>query len=668
MSVTPPAPRSALRLAALWFAIAFAVRLCVACSRSDELELELYTGTFGWSLIQGMPLDPERLPIIDHLRGSALFGVLVVPLQWLFGPQLFALKLLACGWGAAHAALFGALARRWFGPSAGWLAVLLLAFAPPSYQMVGVLALGSHEAVGLWIALALFALIWRPGAEPLAADGASVAPDGAARAAVAAAPRAELSAARALAFGAVCGCGVLFSLQFVVALPAIACAWLALDPRAPLRPRTWLALAGAAPLLACIRLLSTQGKLVTAKPEDHLQFADLGANVQKFFALVPDGLRRSWLYAEQGLGWVSWVVLAALALGLVATIARARRRDALALYALVHPLAYSIAHALTDFELNFDNTLDGIGSRYLMPFWPALALWIVFGVRMLRTRFGPLPAAAFGAAPVLAGVLGVVALSDPLHITREPRVRGLDAPGFGFHLRYASGGSLERHWELAAELDPDWLALRPLALETPRIDAEFTLAELRDEVRRAQALSNGARSVRFVEIGAWIVRTKHYEAAPALEQLDEADRIWLWRGAGRELGMQCAVKWLQLARSNDNLEKLLSDVPPTVRPWVIEGAGVNAGLRLTPYNPPAIDLIAQGAGLGPRLRPIYFRAAGLAYRTRYFAARYFVPRDGVLRVESMMPSNARLWFREGLRMPLENQLDTEATPTLPVAD
>lgn len=650
MSALSTAHKSPLRLVALWFAIACAVRLCVACSRSDELELELYTGTFGWALTHGLPLDPQRLPIIDHLRGSVLFGVLVVPLQWLVGPQLLALKLLACGWGAAHAALFGALTARWLGHAAGWLAFLLLVFAPPSYQMVGVLALGSHEAVGLWIALALFVLTARPGG--------------------AAAARTELSAARALAFGAVCGCGVLFSLQFVVALPALVLAWLALDARAPLRPRSWLALAGAAPLLACIRLLSTQGKLVTAKPEDHLQLTDFGAIASKLFALVPDGLRRSWLYGEQGLDWASWLVLGALCVGLVATAARARRRDALAVYALVHPIVYSIAHAVTDFELNFDNTLDGIGSRYLMPFWPALALWVVYGARAVHERFprhGRALASALAALPVVAGALGVAALSDPLQIAREPRVRGLDVPGFAIHLRHASQGSLARHWELAAQLDPDWLAVRPLALETRRIDAEFTLVGLRDQIQAAQTLEHGPRRVRFVEIGAWIARTGRFEVHEALAALPPTDLTWLWRGAGRELAMQSAVKWLLNERAPDTFARLLAPIPQELRPWVVEGAGGNAGLRFTPYNPPGIDLLRQGLGLGPKLRPIYFRAAGIAFRSRYFVDGYFVPREGALRVDALLPDDARGWFREGLRMPLDNELDTSAKPTLETA-
>jgi hypothetical protein len=334
----------------------------------------------------------------------------------------------------------------------------------------------------------------------------------------------------------------------------------------------------------------------------------------------------------------------------------------------VHPIAYAVAHALTDFELNFDNTLDGIGSRYLMPIWPALALWIVFGARWLGQsapgRHARALGAGYAALPVLAGVLGVAALSAPLQITREPRVRGLDAPGFGYHLRYASEGSLERHYELSVQLDPDWLALRPIALETKKIDGPFALVKLRDQLQRAQASVDGARRVRLVEIGAWVARTKRFDAAQVLATLPTHDQAWIWRGAGRELAMQSAVLWLRQSRSPDNLARLVANVPQDVRPWVVEGAGIAAGIRVTPYNPPGIDSLLQGLGLGPKLRLTYFRAAGVAFRSRYFAAQYFVPRPGVLRVESLLPDDARGWFREGLRMPLDGEFDTNAAPTL----
>lgn len=649
MAVSSPAPINAWRQTALLCALAFAVRLCVAVSRCDEQELELYTGTFGWALQQGMPLDPERLPIIDHLRGSVLFGLLVVPLQWLLGPQLLALKLLACTWGAAHVALLCVLAQRVLGRAEAWLLGLLVICAPPSYQMVGVLALGSHEAVGLWIALALLVLL-----SP--ARGATAG--------------AGLSAARALALGAVCGCGVLFSLQFVVALPAIALAWLMLDPRFPLRARSWFFFPAAAPLLALIPLLSTQGKLVASKPEDHLQFTDLGAAWDKFTTLVPDGLRRSWLYEEQGGGWLSWIVAACLLVGLLATLARAWRREPLALYALAHPLCYSIAHALTDFELNFDNTLDGIGSRYLMPFWPALALSIVYGARALAALLARPAFWIQGLLPVGAGLLGVIALSDPLQVTREPRARGIDVPGFGFHLRHAGAGVPERTWELARELDPNWLAVRPLALEGARIDAAITPAELRAQIERALLLpADGARRVRLAELGGWLARARRYDADEALAALlSPQERTWLWRGAGRELAMQAAVLWLRRQRAPDTLARLLQGVPTELRPAVVEGAAISAGLRVTPYNPPGIDMFEQGLGLGPKLRPIFFRAAGWTFRSRYFEAGYFVPRAGVLRVEALLPADALEWFREGLCMPIEGDFDPQAQPVLPVHD
>jgi hypothetical protein len=633
------------------FALAFGVRLVVALSRSDELELELYTGTFGWSLLQGLPLDPARLPIIDHLRGSVLFGALVVPFQWLLGPQLLALKLLACTWGATHVLLLAWLSERVLGRFAAAAAAALLILAPPSYQMVGVLALGSHEAIGLWIALGLFVLCARP------AGGAG-------------APAAALSAARCLAFGAVCGCGVLFSLQYVVALPALALAWLALDPRFPLRPRSWLCCVGAAPLLALIPLLSTQGKLVASKPEDHVQFSDLGAIATKFGELVPLGIRRSWLYEEQGGAWLSWVVGACLLVALVSVLQRAWRRDALALYALAHPLVYAFAHALTDFELNFDNTLDGIGSRYLMPLWPCFALWIAIAAR--EGRAGPwIPLGwALALAPALAGLLGVVALSDPLQVFREPTPRGLDYGGFTWHLRRASRGDLGLKLELLERCDPDWSASRPLVLEAGRFNAPYTEPLLGDLVREAQNFAPLARACRLVEIGGWLTEANDPQrlATPTCLAIPAADRAWLLRGVGRELLQLAGYEWIQFRRLPDNYANFLRELSPEDRRIAAEGGGFFAGLKVTPYNPPGLDMLTQGLALGPLARPSFFRAAGLGFRVRYFEADYFVPPEGVLRIERVLPADARAWFREGLRLPLDGAFDPQAEPTLPVRE
>ena len=48
------------------------VRVAVALSRIDELELELYSGSLAWALLEGMPLHPDQLPVIEHNRGSVV--------------------------------------------------------------------------------------------------------------------------------------------------------------------------------------------------------------------------------------------------------------------------------------------------------------------------------------------------------------------------------------------------------------------------------------------------------------------------------------------------------------------------------------------------------------------------------------------------------------------
>ena len=102
------------------------VRVLVALSRTDELELELYAGSLAWALLEGMPLDTTQLPIIVHLRGSVLFGLLAVPLFAVWGPCLAAVKAIAVGWSMATAAVLIGLARRFLGARAAWSAAVVV--------------------------------------------------------------------------------------------------------------------------------------------------------------------------------------------------------------------------------------------------------------------------------------------------------------------------------------------------------------------------------------------------------------------------------------------------------------------------------------------------------------------------------------------------------------
>jgi 4-amino-4-deoxy-L-arabinose transferase-like glycosyltransferase len=337
----------------------------VALSRLDELELERYKANFGWALLHGLPLDPTHLPIIPHLRGSVIFGALLVPLLWLLGPTLVALKLLAVLWGAWIVALATALAERHLARPAAWLVLVLCLFATPSYLWLDVLAQGSHVDSIIFILLPL----WWAG-------------------------RSERGVRRAIGFGTLIGLGVPFSMQFLVASPGIAayCLWRwRPDPKAAVRSAKSVAVGvlAATPWLALVPCITRNATLVNQAIDERFLPHGWSGAWERLEDLLRSDLRRSWLLEEHGLGWFALVLCLLFGCGalwlwlelwraLGATrgpgiTAQAETGNApqdparLGLYALPHVLGLALAYAISDFKLNLVSTADGMGSRYLMP-------------------------------------------------------------------------------------------------------------------------------------------------------------------------------------------------------------------------------------------------------------------------------------------------------------
>jgi hypothetical protein len=634
-------PRSRPSPAVWVFLAALLARAWVACARLDELELEIYAGSFARALQLGLPLDPERLPIIDHLRGSVLYGTLLVPLFELIGPRLEALKLLAVLVSALGAALLALCVERRLGRGAAWCAGAALVFAPPHCQMVSVLALGSHEAVPSFVLLALAVLL------------------------IGAAPKSGFSAGGAALFGTCCAAGLAFSMQFVVALPALALAWLALDPRCWRRASSLLVVGCAALALVPIRLISVQGKLVTKPAGEHVLPHGLSGAADKLARTLLHDLRESWLFEFPGGDALGWLVLLALAFGLACTARAAWRREPLALYALAHPALLLAAFVISDFEINLDNRLDGMGSRYFLPIQPCFALWIAFGAHALWTRGARALARAYALAPLAAGAVGILSLGSPLTAARQPAVRATDYTGFGFHLAHAAGANPAARLAWIDRLDPDWPELRPLAYQQLVClpgEGAWDVARLRAAAARAISAPLALQRHLLAGLGAQAARAQLVprELDQLAGVLDAEQRAWLVGGAARGLYDSWLPRKLHGQAQDGEFAAAVAAWPEDVRAHFARGMGFLIGQRVSPYNPYPLKALLEALTLPPAQAQAYFHGAGLGWRLRYVQSSYAAPEAGALRIESLLGEPAASWFRAGLAAPLDEPALTAA--------
>lgn len=619
------------------FLVVALVRVLVAMSRSDEFRgEELYIGSFAWALLEGMPLDASQLPIIVHLRGSVLFSVLTVPLFAVLGPSYVGLKCLAVGWGAACGGLFAVLLRRRLGVGAAWIGALLYAFLPPSFQFVDVMALGSHGDTLLFILAALLALLWSD--EPLGFR-------------------------RALAFGAACGMGVLFSWQFAVVLPALFLTWLALDRRF-FRRRS--ALAAAAAAVVCVVpipfLSGAAGTLVQKPMSEHVLPDGIGGSISKLLGTLGHELRRSWLFEASGGAWLGWVYLAALVAGLVLLVPRLRRLEPLAVFCAAYPALMIGAYAISGFRLNFLTTSTGMGSRYFMPMLPFLAAWIPLGAEPLRRRAGTLAVGALAGLPIGAGLLGVLAQLELARPWRRPPLRGTNFAFFAVHVNHAAGESMRERLEWVRRVEPDWDVWRPLAYQNihPPESVLGAGPPGLEDVRRVAALAPELRPYALAALGTRLGASPEREhvyavlTALAAEPELAADPTWLpWfaRGVGTgtiEIGLGI---WVRSQGEKPMVYAELSRMPAPARELVAEGAGFRMGQIVTPYNDGQIALIAEAGRLPPELLEAFCRGLGRGYRLRFREATYRVPDVGHSGVDEAVPAAGRSAFRTGLTVP-----------------
>lgn len=390
------------------FLLVAAERTLISLSRADEYQpIELYNGSLAWALVSGMPLDPTTLPVIEHLRGSVIFGLLLAPIYALLGPGLLGLRLLAVCWSALTAGIFATVLERRVGRPAAWWGIAVFALLPPAFQVMDVQALGSHaDSVAFLFAV----LLLLPTPERPAGVG------------------------RTLAIGAAASLGVLFSYQCAVALPALFAAWWASDRGVLRRRRTLLVPLVFAVAAVPAAFLSRSPTIMGRSALERLLPDGIGGAGAKLAGALTDDVRHSWLYEELGgAAWPSWVLYGALLVGLATMWRRIARLEPLALFCTLYPLCLLGAYAVSDFELVWSAARVEYAVRFLLPMQPALATWVVFGVLELGARVGRTAAAVYGGVALTAMATGLVALVDPGVAFDGPPVRGTYYPGFRNH-------------------------------------------------------------------------------------------------------------------------------------------------------------------------------------------------------------------------------------------
>lgn len=627
--------RSPVVLAVLATAL---VRTLVAAARMDELELELYSGSMAQAWLAGMPTDTAQLPVIPHNRGSVVLGVLLVPLFAVLGPTLAAIKVLAIAISAATAGLLVAVADRSLGRIAAWSAAALVALLPPTYQMVDVLALGSHAESVLFTVLACW-LVLAPAGGPRSAGAM---------------------------FGAGCALGfaVFFSLQSLIAIPALVAAWLVRDARFFLRRTFALYLLGAllwVPIARLFLLPEHAAVIDSQAAADRLLPDGPGAALSKLGRTLTHDLPASWGFAQYGGAALAWVWYAAILLGGLAVVRRVLRREPWAVFFLLYPLLVLGAYAASNFEFKLDENLDGMGSRFVVPLLPLCAVWIGAGCEALGRwpAAKPRPVVPFAAAAVVAvaGLWGLVALLASGGRYDQPMVRGTELAHFHGHLEHASGRDLMRRLEWVQRVEPDWRADQPLVHKS--FDPWPAPVRSADEVGLYLASIRGEaeelRPFLWVQLGREAaLGLAPAELAAVAPESAEAER-WFFRGVGNQM-LQHLLAWFGRNRASDpdgeaTLARYfgeLARLAPGAHRAAVDGLGFTLGSRLTPYQPLLLAVLRGHASIPLADRAPFFRALGRGYRSRFRESTYEVP--GHLRIEDLLAERDLVFFREGLQV------------------
>lgn len=414
--------RALLVLGSLSLALGLLLVLCPGEHLAERWVLaeDYHKGNVARELLLGPILPPFDYHHVPNAGGTLVVGALAAPCFLLFGPTLFAVRLVPILFAVAtvlgvFCALDRVASRR-----AAWIGGMLVAIATPGYALISVTSQGSHTennaltflCVGVYCAMR---------------TGATARP----------------SIGQSSLLGVAAGFAVYFGYMSVIALAALGAYELAARPRILTGSRL-LALAagfavGFAPWIAYNAMHGFAGtRLYGSGPDVLFDPARVGSRaLDNAVSLLASYLPQSFFFVKgpivprEVLEWAYATILAVLfAAGsarILGAFARARAagagiRDALGrdprFVFLLYPILFACAFALVDMHQAWMNIEIAHGGRYVTPLFPFLASLAAIGADAFWTRLRLLPAALLALG--LSGSIAVLGFDRVGAGLREP--------------------------------------------------------------------------------------------------------------------------------------------------------------------------------------------------------------------------------------------------------
>lgn len=345
---------------------------------------ELQRGNATNDLLHGPLLPILDYKLNDFSGGSLAVSILGVPFFWLFGPTFNALRLVSLLFSVPLVLVAFLLAYRWHGRRAAIVASSLLAFGPPGFTFLSCTVYGTHpEANLIALVLVFLFLAWRE-----AGRGGIV---------------------RTLLFGTTIGFALWFSYGLCVIVGVlIVCDFAATGIR-PVRkadlPLGAGFLIGFSPwILNMVRHPGQAFHIYGSSITEHIEMGvKRGDGLQKLEEVaMRDGPNAFWMHhVWPGYGgliasclffvlvlvvaYSTWAVRGELGAFFRALVGRRRGfQPTLRLVSVLFVFAWLTAFTLSDFRI--DTYMWVQGYRYLMPFYPFVAVLFGIAVQDLALR------------------------------------------------------------------------------------------------------------------------------------------------------------------------------------------------------------------------------------------------------------------------------------------
>jgi len=588
------------------------VRLPVLLAHRDTwYPFEIHAGTIARALLDGLDLDVAILPIIEHARGSVLFGVLLAPIYALGGASSITMKLLPVVWHALTVAWLVSLLDRYFNRRAAWCGGALFLFAPPMIAKLSTLGLASHLESSLPFLLAWGAyLAWTT--------------NGATR-------------GRAFGFGAALGFAGFFHLQAFIP-SALLLGLLVLRERTAMWSANGLWLGSGAALFAAPSFLFDGGAVALVRSGVFTKEAGAESAVAapdrigKLGDLLTVDLAST---LEFGVSWAGPVYVGALALGtLIALWSLRRPTSPTSATASTRPALIFVLHAVVVAGLYVVSNLSvvpeigtGATNRHLAPLITSLLVFVACGAA--SSRFSLLPIAVMVGAGILA-IPGTVGGDEASRRTQ----RGSCYEWFSRQLNAGLQGDVGRFVERLGRVDDGDPRFRSLRFEfrVPEVES-YVQALLKRRPGVSAGSSDASALIRWTAVGRALTGKREELARIVKERrlagLDARAHDALLHGVGLELEPPRAVWGLErVRRFLGQLDRRFSSLPPDAARAFAEGYGFQLGFVADPYNANLGEVIVMHREVDTAFHAPFARGLGWGARQRVLVAPTVVP-DGL---------------------------------------